>query len=67
MLKGINRVDDALKAVGYGVDGLIVSNHGGRNMDSAAATLDMLPDIAETVGERQRSSSIPAFGAGPTS
>jgi isopentenyl diphosphate isomerase/L-lactate dehydrogenase-like FMN-dependent dehydrogenase len=50
MLKGINRVDDALKAVGYGVDGLIVSNHGGRNMDSAAATIDMLPDIAEAVG-----------------
>nr|WP_294509468.1 alpha-hydroxy acid oxidase [uncultured Rhodopila sp.] len=52
MLKGINRVDDALKAVGYGVDGLIVSNHGGRNMDSAAATIDMLPDIAEAVGDK---------------
>nr|WP_294519425.1 alpha-hydroxy acid oxidase [uncultured Rhodopila sp.] len=52
MLKGINRVDDALKAVGYGVDGLIVSNHGGRNMDSAAATIDLLPDIAEAVGDK---------------
>src|SRR4051794_39381786 len=52
MLKGINRVDDALKAVGYGIDGLIVSNHGGRNMDSAAATLDMLPEIAEAVGDK---------------
>nr|WP_294545101.1 alpha-hydroxy acid oxidase [uncultured Rhodopila sp.] len=52
MLKGINRADDALKAVGYGVDGLIVSNHGGRNMDSAAATIDMLPDIAEAVGNK---------------
>lgn len=52
MLKGINRVDDALKAVSYGVDGLIVSNHGGRNMDSAAATIDMLPDIAEAVGDK---------------
>jgi (S)-mandelate dehydrogenase len=52
MLKGINRVDDALKAVSYGVDGLIVSNHGGRNMDSAAATLDMLPDIAQAVGDK---------------
>jgi (S)-mandelate dehydrogenase len=52
MLKGINRVDDALKAVSYGVDGLIVSNHGGRNMDSAAATIDVLPDIAQAVGER---------------
>src|ERR1700733_10322065 len=52
MLKGINRVDDALKAIGYGVDGLIVSNHGGRNMDSAAATIDMLPEIAEAVGDK---------------
>jgi (S)-mandelate dehydrogenase len=52
MLKGINRVDDALKAVSYGVDGLIVSNHGGRNMDSAAATIDMLPEIAEAVGNK---------------
>jgi (S)-mandelate dehydrogenase len=52
MLKGINRVDDALRAISYGVDGIIVSNHGGRNMDSAAATLDMLPDIAEAVGDK---------------
>ena len=52
MLKGINRVDDALKAISYGVDGIIVSNHGGRNMDSAAATIDMLPEIAEAVGDK---------------
>jgi (S)-mandelate dehydrogenase len=52
MLKGVNRVDDALKALTYGVDGLIVSNHGGRNMDSAAATLQVLPDIAQAVGDR---------------
>ena len=52
MLKGINRPDDALKAVSAGVDGIVVSNHGGRNMDSAAATIDMLPDIAEAVGDK---------------
>jgi (S)-mandelate dehydrogenase len=52
MLKGVNRVDDALKALTYGVDGLIVSNHGGRNMDSAAATLRVLPDIAQAVGDK---------------
>jgi isopentenyl diphosphate isomerase/L-lactate dehydrogenase-like FMN-dependent dehydrogenase len=34
------------------VDGIIVSNHGGRNMDSAAATIDLLPDVAEAVGNR---------------
>ena len=52
MLKGVNRVDDALKALTYGVDGIIVSNHGGRNMDSAAATLAVLPEIAEAVGDK---------------
>jgi (S)-mandelate dehydrogenase len=52
MLKGVNRVDDALKAHNYGVDGLIVSNHGGRNMDSAAATIRVLPEIAEAVGDK---------------
>jgi isopentenyl diphosphate isomerase/L-lactate dehydrogenase-like FMN-dependent dehydrogenase len=52
MLKGINRVDDSIKALSYGVDGLIVSNHGGRNMDSAAATIRVLPEIAEAVGDK---------------
>jgi len=52
MLKGINRPDDAVRAIEYGVDGLIVSNHGGRNMDSAVASIDVLPEIAEAVGER---------------
>jgi (S)-mandelate dehydrogenase len=52
MLKGINRPDDAVRAVEAGLDGLIVSNHGGRNMDSSAATLDVLPQITEAVGDR---------------
>ncbi len=52
MLKGINRPEDAVKALSYGVDGIIVSNHGGRNMDSAVASIDVLPDIAEAVGDR---------------
>jgi (S)-mandelate dehydrogenase len=52
MLKGVNRPDDAVKALSYGVDGIVVSNHGGRNMDSAAASLDVLPDIAAAVGDR---------------
>ena len=34
--------------------GIVVSNHGGRNMDSAVASIDVLPDIAEAVGERPR-------------
>ena len=52
MVKGINRPDDAVKAMEYGVDGIVVSNHGGRNMDSVVASIDVLPDIAEAVGER---------------
>jgi (S)-mandelate dehydrogenase len=52
MIKGVNRPDDAVKAVEYGLDGIIVSNHGGRNMDSAAATIDLLPEIAEAVNSR---------------
>src|ERR1700739_720349 len=52
MLKGVNRVDDALKAINHGVDGIIVSNHGGRNMDSAPATIRVLPETAEAVGDK---------------
>jgi (S)-mandelate dehydrogenase len=52
MLKGINRVDDALKAINHGVDGIMVSNHGGRNMDSAPATIRVLPEVAEAVREK---------------
>ena len=52
MIKGVNRPEDAVKAIEYGVDGIIVSNHGGRNMDSSAATIDVLPEVAEAVGNR---------------
>ena len=52
MLKGVNRPDDAIKALSYGIDGIVVSNHGGRNMDSAAASLEVLPEIAEAVGDK---------------
>ena len=52
MIKGVNRPDDAVKAIEYGVDGIVVSNHGGRNMDSSVATIDVLPEIAEAVGDR---------------
>ena len=51
VLKGIVRVDDARRAVGHGIDGIIVSNHGGRQLDAAPATLDALPGIARAVGD----------------
>lgn len=52
VLKGILHVDDALRAADHGVDGLVVSNHGGRQMDGAVAALDALPGIAEAVAGR---------------
>lgn len=52
LVKGILRKDDAKKAVEYGVQGIIVSNHGGRQLDGAIASLDALPEIVEAVGER---------------
>jgi lactate 2-monooxygenase len=48
-LKGILRPQDAQQAVAHGVDGIIVSNHGGRQVDGAIAALDALPGICEVV------------------
>jgi isopentenyl diphosphate isomerase/L-lactate dehydrogenase-like FMN-dependent dehydrogenase len=52
MVKGILHPDDALLAEQCGADAVIVSNHGGRNLDGAAATLDALPAIVDAVGGR---------------
>jgi 4-hydroxymandelate oxidase len=52
LLKGIMHPDDARLAIDHGIDGIIVSNHGGRQLDAAAATLDALPDIAAAAGGR---------------
>ena len=52
LLKGILHPDDARRALESGFDGLIVSNHGGRQLDGAIATLDALPPIVEVVGDR---------------
>jgi lactate 2-monooxygenase len=50
LLKGILHPDDARRARDAGVDGVIVSNHGGRQVDGAIATLDALPGVADAVG-----------------
>jgi isopentenyl diphosphate isomerase/L-lactate dehydrogenase-like FMN-dependent dehydrogenase len=50
-LKGIQSVEDARQAVRCGVQGIVVSNHGGRQVDGAVASLDMLPAIANAVGD----------------
>ena len=52
LVKGILRADDALRALEAGCDGIWVSNHGGRQLDTAIAGADALPDIAEAVGGR---------------
>jgi (S)-mandelate dehydrogenase len=52
LLKGVERPDDAERAASIGCDGVVVSNHGGRQLDGAAATLDALPAIASAVGNK---------------
>jgi (S)-mandelate dehydrogenase len=52
IVKGIIHPEDALRAVALGADGIIVSNHGGRTVDAAPASIDMLPAIVERVGGR---------------
>ncbi|MGL4306271.1 MAG: alpha-hydroxy-acid oxidizing protein [Mycobacteriaceae bacterium] len=50
VLKGILHPDDARKALDAGVDGIVVSNHGGRQVDGSIATLETLPEIVQAVG-----------------
>jgi len=52
LLKGVERPDDAERAVALGCDGVVVSNHGGRQLDGAAATLDALPGIVSAIGNK---------------
>lgn len=51
VLKGILSAEDARMAVRHGVDGIIVSNHGGRQLDGAVPSLEMLPEIVDAVGK----------------
>ena len=52
VVKGVMDVDDARGAVSAGVDGIIVSNHGGRQLDGTLASIEALPAIAEAVGDK---------------
>ena len=51
-VKGVHRADDAERAVGAGAAGVIVSNHGARQLDTVPATIEMLPAVAEAVAGR---------------
>jgi isopentenyl diphosphate isomerase/L-lactate dehydrogenase-like FMN-dependent dehydrogenase len=52
LVKGILTAEDALLAVDHGAGGVVVSNHGGRQLDCAVATADALPEIVDAVGGR---------------
>ncbi len=52
VLKGVLHPDDARKAIDYGMDGIIVSNHGGRQVDGSIASIRALPAIAEVVNQQ---------------
>jgi len=52
LLKGILTAEDAKLAVEYSVEGIIVSNHGGRQLDTAMASIEALPEVVEAVAGR---------------
>ena len=52
IVKGIAHPQDALKSIECGADAVVVSNHGGRNLDGSMAPLEALPDVVEAVGKR---------------
>ena len=51
-IKGIIRADDAIKAQSHGADAVIVSNHGGRQLDSSPSAIAALPAVVDAVGEK---------------
>lgn len=52
VLKGVLTAEDALLAAQHGANAVVVSNHGGRQLDGVVATLDALPEVADAVGDR---------------
>src|SRR6266571_125290 len=52
VIKGVHTREDALRAVDEGADALVVSNHGGRQLDRVAPSLEILPEIVASVGDR---------------
>lgn len=52
LVKGITHADDAARAIAEGMDGIIVSNHGGRVLDGMPAALDVLPEVMDAVADR---------------
>ena len=66
LVKGILRSDDALLAVKHGASGIIVSNHGARQLDTAPATISVLPELVDVVGDKVEVYVDDVSGAVPT-
>jgi len=64
LVKGIQHPDDAHAALDHGANGIIVSNHGGRQIDNAVASLDALAPVVDAVREHPRAHSGTGAGAG---
>jgi L-lactate dehydrogenase (cytochrome) len=52
VVKGVMRPQEAIRAAEHGLDGVVVSNHGGRQLDHLPATIDVLPGIVDAAGDR---------------
>jgi 4-hydroxymandelate oxidase len=52
LLKGIDTAEDAVLALEHGVDGVVVSNHGGRSIETGRGTMEILPEVVDAVGSR---------------
>ncbi len=52
VVKGIMSAEDAIRAADEGIDGIVVSNHGGRQLDGLPASLEVLPEVVDAVGSR---------------
>ncbi|SGZ47546.1 CIC11C00000003394 [Sungouiella intermedia] len=61
ILKGVQCVEDALKAIEYGVDGIVLSNHGGRQLDSVKAPIENLAELAPLLKNMNLSDKIDIF------
>ncbi len=61
IVKGILHPDDAREAVRHGVQGIVVSNHGGRQLDTSQSTIEALPDIIRAVRSEEKSYEMDVY------
>jgi (S)-mandelate dehydrogenase len=66
LVKGILAPDDATRAFAAGIDGIVLSNHGGRQLDGSVSAMEVLPEIRHRCGRTQRFLSIAVFAVALT-